>query len=194
MSPTPHPTLVAYARNWDMHEIRPIQRISEESARFFDENQVRYVVFIGGVENPAVVLEVDRAGQELNVYFADTDRHRLIACLGFQRIDDRLFLTDSTQWTYPNAAARRIDEAAAVEQYSFRPDGSGNRMVWRADTEQTMVADFEQADVTNLWEPWPEFGHWESVTRTDRTQATMPATVHVDWERVMGDLERFGDS
>jgi hypothetical protein len=47
----------------------------------------------------------------------------------------------------------------AIERYESHTEGVGSRIVSREE---------RQVDVTNNWEPFPEFGHYDGLARFDR--------------------------
>lgn len=169
----------SYGRNWSGAESRFGDVISEEDAR---------ARFAGDIEAPddwfsvaawrdgdpetgpvEYVLEVLPHGTYVNVEFYDLDR-RLALVFGFRQHGDRLFREEIVEYTYPaDGRYFMLLDASVVETSTYTPEGLVH--VTTDDTSKPTVSeeDYRNVDVSEHWEPIPEFGHWESLGRYRRS-------------------------
>ncbi len=159
----------------------------EEAARWAHENRKLYFVtafekFPGPqcwAERPYAFMEInllDNSGGALIVGFLD-ELKRVCMTYTFHEVEvgKRLFLSTILHWEFANP---EDEKGSYFERVNFTTDGE---CFWYKKPggqfsplpgEQYEAA--ERMDVSKLWEPFPEFGHYEGLLRADRDIPPQP--------------------
>jgi hypothetical protein len=158
-------TTIAYAERWSSRRGGVVRPLDREEARRRHESGQLYVAVIAGEERVLAYLEVRLEAGFVGVHVVD-ERLRDGLVYLFARnpdSDDDLFLEQVQRNEYVDSG----DELARSETYLFSKDGSVK--VEKADFATREVERYElRADVSSNWEPVPEFGRYESITRVER--------------------------
>ena len=158
---------VTYCEQWNDRLRAPAGERSEEEARRLDAAGELYSVVLGDPSSPDAEVQVYWKNSVLTVSFMDKSARRHVKYV-FRKMDEkRLFLTDVTTWTYPEGA-RFIFEATRIEHILFQPDGYSHKRVDDKSSDNIEISEYRDVPVDANWEPVPEFGDWESVTRYQR--------------------------
>ncbi|WP_369637693.1 hypothetical protein [Nocardia sp. JMUB6875] len=118
-------------------------------------------------ELPDCILEVSWGNDHLGAWFLD-DEGRQVLNYGFQKLNDRLFLSNIVSYSYPNRSAESLSGANHVQFLTFSTDGTLREVTIDHDTSAREVVDRNGVDVSKLWEDLPRFGEWESLMRRER--------------------------
>jgi hypothetical protein len=165
-----------YATEWSG---RPIQPVDEATARARHRPKATetYAVALG--EPVLVAIEVQDPHEFIGVIFADhLSRHRMQYF--FRGADGQLFLTNIAEWEYAGDSDPDLG-APVVREWVFGQDGSLRITTFnKVLKENLMETAKEPVDVSDNWEPVPEFGDWASITRPDRDK---PLDQQPDWHQ-----------
>jgi hypothetical protein len=180
---------LVYGNLWNNDLKLMIDPVSEEDARTIYEAGGEVMVAAGraplsGVsadsdeedpEDPepaewSLYAELDRGYVEVQFFSFFGTRE---ATYGFDRQPDGLlFLTDVSEYEYERRTMDTGDDDwSTFTQYTFRPDGTSEEVahVRTADGgEDVRRTERRGADLAEHWEPVPEFGRWDSITRRQR--------------------------
>ncbi|AMM21674.1 hypothetical protein AX769_17880 [Frondihabitans sp. PAMC 28766] len=160
-----------YCTSWDRDAWQPRRVLTEDEARARYAGQVpapdhwfTVAAFRDDVaitDNPEFMVEVLPGAEMANVHFIDM-AHNLCFIYGFKSIDGRLFLTESTEYTYAPGGHHPLQEAVAGETATFEVDGSFHVDTWdkRREPLPTDDADGEGLNLAKHWVDIPEFGAW----------------------------------
>lgn len=159
---------VTYCEVWSDQLRSPVDVISEATARERNAKGKHYCVVLGDAASPQAVLDIAWENSYLGVSFID-EEGRTHTKYTFRKMESgKLFLTDVTAWNYPEGAQFEF-EADVIESAEFRPDGYASRTLDDSSSDQVKKTEYTDVPVETNWEPIPEFGHWESVARYDRS-------------------------
>lgn len=160
---------VRYCEGWDARSRGIVGLLPAAAARQRDARGEQYAVLLGAPQRPRVLVEVSWRHGYAAVWFFD-GRLRRTAKHGFRRLtDDRLFLVESTEWTYATAEQAEFDAAAHVRSRWLSPDGTGRETVRYPPGSEWAVGETGlKVPVDGLWEPVPRFGDWASLARRNR--------------------------
>jgi hypothetical protein len=178
-----------YGRLWNNDLEVMVDPMSEEEARKTFETGGEVMVAAGRAPLSGIASDSDEdepedpEPAEWSLY-ADLDRGYVEvqffgffgtreATYGFDRQSDGvLFLTDVSEYDF----ARRTmttedDDRSTFTLHTFRPDGTSTEVVHTRDadgSEDVRSTERRGADLAEHWEPVPEFGRWDSITRRRR--------------------------
>ncbi|THA74481.1 hypothetical protein E6R60_20330 [Streptomyces sp. A0642] len=157
-----------YCEQWNELSEQPMNPLSIDEARSRHAAGELYTALppFHGKPSPALRVEIRRETGYAAVIFMDAyGRNELDYT--FSVIDDSLFLEQMFSYDYGGSEERGgYADAESVESFTFAPDG----VVWRtveSGAEATREGR-QGVDVACNWEPFPEFGEYESLTRWDR--------------------------
>lgn len=157
---------VHYCRRWNFSLDQPIDPYTPEQARERDEQGELYTVIIGDAQKPECVIERD--GSLYGPYFFDSNRRRQ-TCFAFRAIDDkRLFLKEIWTWEYPHDKARRLNESSRIDHLVYDQNGIVKHTITDKIKNEVVTRQIADVKLDINWEPVPEFGDWESLSRFNR--------------------------
>lgn len=169
-----------YCRDWNDAQWAPIEPLTpaEAAARFrgdvAEPNQWFSVVARRagvGDEGPVeFVLEVLPESAYVKVKFYELS-HSLGLTFGFAKVDAaRLFLDEIVEYTYPEDDAFHLEsDATVIDASTYTADGHLQRTVDDTSKPTVVEEDYRDVDVSEHWEPIPEFGEWASLGRYKRS-------------------------
>jgi hypothetical protein len=166
----PNDLPLTYCERWNATLKKPIDVISAEEAAARYESGDLFSVVVGDVARPSVLIEVRWETDYAAAWFFD-DKARRTLKYTFKRVDNRLFLSGVTAWTFLDDAVGRQNEAVRLERISYREDGVVHREVKDKAAGDTLVEDYSDVDVVMHWEPVPKFGDWTALARKERGAA-----------------------
>jgi hypothetical protein len=159
-----------YSRRWNLVLHKPLDPISEQQARQLDEAGDYYTVAFTQ-DTTSGYLEINWTERYLAVYFLD-EQHRPGLCYTFTRLDqDRMFMNSVLRWEYPDDQARAMTGANLTEELRYQQDGVVDREVRDDTAHEVRRQTITDVNLDINWEPVPQFGQWDSVTRLDREPA-----------------------
>jgi hypothetical protein len=158
-----------YGRAWHEQGRFPVDEMDEDRARKAWEKGPQVAVAAGeDLERgsvPEYTLEMNAHAEDVDVYSYDA-AGSVVASLGWQTIDGRLFLSDVAEWLYPDDGEfHEQDEALAFRKYLFKPDGYARL---RSDVKEAggvTVEEFKGVDVSDHWLDALAWGDWERIGR-----------------------------
>ena len=162
---------LTYSDGWDRHHNCPGEPWNAEKARKAHEARELYAVAIGPADQPTAYIEfnigyaglalLDEMGREPMVYvFDEQEPGRLF----LQEVKSREFVGDT-------------DEVEDATIYGFYPEG--RMVIQECDVQTEMAVDREgMTDVSENWEPYPEFGEYESLLRVPERIELDPSRRH----------------
>lgn len=148
----------------------PIDVISKAAAKKRDVAGKPYLAVLGEATRPDALVEVNWSQEYLGIWFLD-EKLRRNASYAFRKIDDvRLFLEQITLYEYPERAEDDLYTAEKVTIFAYEEDGVAHEIISdaKAGTEETISRSNVPLNIN--WEPVPEFGDWESISRWDRVE------------------------
>ncbi|MGY2875928.1 hypothetical protein ACVW00_003118 [Marmoricola sp. URHA0025 HA25] len=164
-----------YGRAWHEQGRFPVGEISEDEARKVWDNGPQLGVAAGeSLERgsaPEYSLEMSAHAADVDVNHYD-ESGSVVASLGWQTIDGRLYLSDVAEWLYPDDGSfHEMDECLAVRKYLFKPDGYARL---RSDVKAAggvTVEEFTGVDVSDHWLEPLAWGDWDRIGRHRPTAA-----------------------
>jgi hypothetical protein len=158
---------IAYCEQWSRLYSHPHDVLTEEEAERRHETGKLYTALLGDPTKPTCFLEFSES-RSVAVNFLDSAL-RIYRGHSFQeKKPGWLFLSVIRIPGFPNDTAEpnratvyyvETDGHVAIVRYEAYPTGVGSYIAGRE--ERTL-------DVTNNWEPFPEFGHYKGLARFDR--------------------------
>jgi hypothetical protein len=154
---------VAYCEKWWLARKKPVNMMSEDSARERHGNRQPYVALLGSAEKPRFVVDV--AGQWVSVAFLDS-RQRKYLNYSFKEVEPgRLFLKGADFWDYEG------DSELAKSKKIFNFNENGHIVVAEQIGVSDDVQEFETTDsVEENWDSYPQFGEYYSLCREQRVK------------------------
>lgn len=154
---------LTYMDRWSERRPTQFEELNEDEARHRHETGELYTVLLGDPESPSAYLEVRLEVGFVGVHFLDGDgRNYLTYLFGKQDGDDQLFREQAIWREYNENGKIRKGEA-----YIFKRDGT--IYLDEKDYEKQQAWEGKkQDDLSNNWEPVPEFGHYDSIARIER--------------------------
>jgi len=152
---------IFYCRQWFRHDKIPTEPLDEDLARIAHNSRTLYTILIGSYERPRCFVECNM--DYIGVEFLD-QRLREYTSYQFQELrPGMLFLSMAVFRCFE----RDSNQVVKAVVYYFGEDGStsvdksdlSNNEAWEAKTT---------LDVSANWEPYPQFGDYESITRLER--------------------------
>jgi hypothetical protein len=164
-----------YCHRWNDWLWQPRQPLREKQARARFNGEVpdpndwfSVVAFGDGMPDsgvPDYVLEVLPHAAYINVFFYDMT-HNLRFIYGFEKTEGRMFLSELTEYTYPDDGKRYTQgDCTIVESFIYRPDGYVRSRLDDNARPTIEVTEYRDVDVSAHWEDIPEFGNWEPFGR-----------------------------
>jgi hypothetical protein len=154
---------VTYAARWSEPVGGPVDELDEDEAQRRHEAGELYTAILGDGMTPRAYVEVRLEKGFVGVHFLDDDGRNFATYLfGKQADDDALFLERATWREYDEDG-----ELVRGEAYFFKPDGTIH-VESKDYVEREASRGDKRDDVSGNWEPVPEFGRYESVTRLER--------------------------
>lgn len=121
----------------------------------------------GGGNVPEAVIEIDWKNDFAGVWFFD-EFGRQSLNYAFRRHDSRLFLFDVIEYTYPDDQAHGLANSSRTEELTFQTNGLVRSVITDDTIHQKVNEERSGVDVAKHWEPVPQFGNWESLSRWNR--------------------------
>ena len=168
-------TFVQYGEQWDEGRDKFNIPFTTEKAKKEHEKKQLYTALVEGGPAGSVVVEMCFSGTYCHVKFLD-DRKRIYLRYSFDQVTgDRLFLVEIAERFYDDDSGR----VSYGRISTYQEDGSVSVLEGKAGSgagRHKTVREFKTTlDPRIHYEPIPEFGHYESITRRDRTQPPPPA-------------------
>ncbi|KZC96525.1 MULTISPECIES: hypothetical protein [Clavibacter] len=167
-----------YCERWDGEFNEPINPLSEADARNRFDGLVPepdHWFSVAALKDdardrtvPEFLLEVIPHADFVNVSFLD-ELGRQRFRYGFTNLQGRLFMSNVTEHRYPaDRSFHRINEANAVEEFVFKPEGYAKHVVMDDADPLTHVSEYREVKMDRHWERVPQFGDWEHLGKFDR--------------------------
>jgi hypothetical protein len=158
-----------YGRSWHQHGRFPIDEMTEDQARKAWEQGPQLSVAAGADLDrgsvPEYALEMNARGEDVDAFSYD-DAGSVVASLGWQTIDGRLFLSDVSEWLYPDDGQfHEVDESLAYRSYYFKPDGYARLRSRVKEAGAETVEEFSGVDVSDHWLDPLTWGDWDRIGR-----------------------------
>jgi hypothetical protein len=135
---------------------------SESEARTAYEARTLHTALIGDKDHPQCFVEV--TGDSMAVGFLDAHLREYV-CFNFQeRRPGMLFLSMAVFRTFEGSSDKVREGAVYFYKESGEAQVQKNNLM---PTKETWEAN-TMLDVSANWEPYPQFGKYESITRLDR--------------------------
>lgn len=166
-------TRYSYCVQWFRGQNCPSQMLTEDEARARHFANELYTALVGDALSPSCFVEVT-AFRAIFVEFLDIKLRRY-RDYEFQEVEPgRLLVTGCADPTFPNDK----DPPDRATTYLFKPTGEVriDRFVANPDGVGSRLVDsrMAQTDVTNNWEPYPDFGHYDGLIRLNRGIPLLP--------------------
>jgi hypothetical protein len=153
---------ITYGERWGANFKKLVHPTSPEKAKRAHDSRKLYAAAIGPPQSPWCVVTMNLELNYVGVTFLD-QHVRSYLNYDFEERDDRLFLMTATERFYEGAS----DKVLKGNICRFSPDGKV--VVKKTDVVQGFTDSGERwIDVSDNWEPIPEFGQYESITRKGR--------------------------
>jgi hypothetical protein len=158
---------IYYCVQWFRAKKRPTESLTESQARKRHARGQLYTALVGDFNRPSCFLEFS-AYRSVAVEFLDQALRRCLDYSFQEEAPNQLFLSSVRIPEFPNEVDEPIRATVyyfktnghvAIVRYEAHADGVGSRIVGREE---------RQVDVTNNWEPFPEFGQYEGLARMNR--------------------------
>lgn len=156
-----------YCEQWSRGYKEPRRILSADQARECHDRGKLYTVLLGDLNRPSCFLEfsayrsvaVEFLDQNLRIYrdYSFQEESPNLLFLSMLRIPE--FPNDVDDATRATVFYFETDGHVAIVRYQANAEGVGSRIVSR---EERLV------EVTNNWEPFPEFGHYEGLAKLNR--------------------------
>lgn len=155
---------IVYCKKWWLSRKKPVNMMSEDSARQRHENRKPYVALLGAADEPRFIVDV--AGEWVSVDFLDS-RQRKYLSYDFKEVQPgKLFLKGAYFWDYEGDSGTECSSAV------FNFDEEGRMVVGEEDSTTSDVKEFEStASVDENWEEYPAFGDYASLCVEERSIA-----------------------
>jgi hypothetical protein len=155
---------IAYCEKWWIARKKPVNKMSEDSARQRHEKRQPYVALLGDADEPRVIVDV--AGEWVSVDFLDS-RQRKYLSYNFKEVQPgRLFLKSAHFWEYDGDS----DSEISTKLFTFSENGHIVILDHAAASDD--AREFETtASVEENWECYPRFGEFRSLCNKQRVAA-----------------------
>lgn len=157
-----------YCVQWNYVLNRPLTPFKEEEARRRHSSGELYTAVGEESGQSRVLVHVRLENGYVGIKFLD-DRGRDSLIYHFSASEDsRLFLSEIISYTYGGEVGAKGRVPLVVESYTFTPGGICRHEIDDSRVDMIKTVDRDSVDVTTHWEPIPEFGSYESVSRYER--------------------------
>jgi hypothetical protein len=152
---------VHYCRGWFRPRKVLSEPLTEHEARAAHDSRALYTALIGDRDHPRCFVEI--TGDSMAVEFLDAHL-RPYVCYHFQERRPGMLFISMAIFRKFEGGSDKVREAVI---YYYKEDG-------RTEVHKTFISPAETwegdttLDVSPNWEPYPEFGEYESITRLDR--------------------------
>ncbi len=159
----------------------------EEAARWAHENRKLYFVTAfekfpgpqGWVERPCAFIEINLENRDGGVFIVGFLDEMKRVCMSYvfheEEVGKPLFLYEIKHWEFANP---EDEKGSYFERVNFTTDGECFWYKKPGGQFSPMPGEQYEAatrmDVSKLWEPFPEFGHYEGLLRADRDIPPQP--------------------
>lgn len=154
--------MMTYSEDWSLNYREARNPLTIESAAKYHQERRRYAVACGAGDFPVAVVLM--TGKSAQIEFFDDSQRPYLSFQFQERKPNQLFLTMATHREFTSGS----DKPASAVTFIFEEDGSGHIREYDGITMRTKVRTMERADVSQYWEPYPEFGHYEGLLRVER--------------------------
>ena len=157
-----------YCEQWNNLTEAPMDPLTPEQAQARHVSGELYtaVASLTGRSTPTLRVEIRLETGYASVIFMD-DYGRDSLDYTFTLINGSLFLETATSYDYGDSHERSgYADAERMERYEFTTDGVIQRTV-EVDGEESRESR-QGVDVAGNWEPVPDFGAYDALTRRDR--------------------------
>jgi hypothetical protein len=158
---------ITYCERWNVLLKKPINVISSDRAAARYESGELFSAVVGDLTQPVVLIEIRWETDYAAVWFFD-DKARRTLKYTFTRVDNRLFMSGVSSWTFPDEASGRPNEATRIELLTYSQDGVVHREAKDKTADDVLVEDYSNVDVVAHWQEVPEFGKWGGLARMER--------------------------
>jgi hypothetical protein len=168
----------AYSEGWSG---RPILPIGEATARERHQPGAQGVYAVALGDPVQVVVEVNRELHYIGVVFPDPLMRSRME-FSFYGEGDRLFLRHIAEREYAgDSDADRKAKPTVGRDWTFGEDGSLRITTYNLVLKENLLETAKTpVDISNHWEPSPEFGDWAGITRPERD---LGLDQQPDWHR-----------
>jgi len=158
---------VTYCEQWSRHYKERHTLLTEQEAQERHREGKLYTAVLGDAQSPWCFLEFS-AFRSVAVEFLDSSLRTYLGYSFQEMAANRFFVSKIRQLKFLNDADVMdrgnlylcdMSGRVVIEHYVANSDGVGSRIV---DREERVV------DVSGFWEPFPEFGKYEGLSRIDR--------------------------
>jgi hypothetical protein len=118
---------------------------------------------------PDYAIEMDTQWVAFSSYFF-SDAGSVFAIYNFRRVTaEWLFLSSVTGYVYPDQASYWAPyQATTVTGFRYTMDGFSREETETAGRDMLDIIDRRDVPIDHHWEPYPKFGHWNSLGRDRR--------------------------
>ena len=157
-----------YCRGWNWKLWEAGQVITEDEARrrFVSDNEDDWFSVVAfraddpEQEIPTFVLELMPHATTIRAKFYAPTRSQRVEYV-FDRYDDRMFFYFATTWFYPDDGSQyRLDQSILIESFHFKTDGIAEQTINDKSDPKIHKVSYRGIDMSDHWEPVPEFGDW----------------------------------
>jgi len=157
-----------YCRAWNPARWRAGSEITEEEARrrFVSDNEDDWFSVVAfraddpNQEIPTFVLELMPHATTIRAKFYEPTRSQRGEYI-FRQRDGKMFFGYAFQWYYPDDGQHhRLNQSALIEEFKFIPYGIAERTINDKSDPQIHKVSYRGIDMSDHWEPVPEFGDW----------------------------------
>ncbi|MBC6447365.1 hypothetical protein [Actinokineospora xionganensis] len=156
-----------YCEHWNRVLNKPLSPFGESEARRRHESGDLYTAVDARPDGTRILIEVRLETGYSATRFVD-GRGRDELAYVFMRKGDKLFLQDIISYTYGDEQGARGLAPLVVESCAYTSEGIVRHEIDDLRVETIAVTDYDSVDVTSHWEPIPEFGSYESISRYER--------------------------
>ena len=150
-----------YAERWSRWQCRLLSPLEPEEAKVRHAQRKLYSALLFNGGKPFCFLELNLGG--IAVGFLDSNLRDYVVYVFSEEKPGQLFLQRATYREYVGDARG----VARADIYYFRSDG--RVIVEKNDLlKQTQERAEFTKDLSGNWEPYPEFGQYDSITRLER--------------------------
>lgn len=152
---------ITYCKQWFRGQKRELESLSPEQAREAYDSKELYTAVVHDKRRP--ICFVESKSDYIGVEFLDDRLRSYVAYQFLEKQPGRLFLSMAVFRKFDGTRENVVHGVV----YYFKEDGHTD-----VDLEDDIAHEYYEAsttvDVSANWEPYPEFGQYESISRLER--------------------------
>ncbi len=156
---------ITYCKIWLRAKKRPTEIWNNIQAASAHQSGLLYTVLLGHVEKPSCFLEINLAVKFIAVNFLDEELKDYLI-YKFEGIgEERMFLSEVIYKEFKEMTG----DVLKTTQYLFQQNGKLVIKEFNLVNQETIRKEsINPVDISNNWEPVPQFGNYSSISSLDR--------------------------